>query len=52
MNLGVGVGIHGEPGYKKRKRSLPRNWHQNWLKDLSEGFQLKAGERYGLLLMV
>lgn len=45
-----GVGIHGEPGYKKEKMQPPSQLASELVEKLSEGFQLKAGERYGLLI--
>ena len=45
-----GVGIHGEPGYKKEKMQPSAKLASELVEKLSEGFQLKAGERYGLLI--
>ncbi|MDU2098415.1 MAG: dihydroxyacetone kinase subunit DhaK, partial [Staphylococcus sp.] len=45
-----GVGIHGEPGYKKEKMQPSAQLASELVEKLSEGFQLKAGERYGLLI--
>ena len=45
-----GVGIHGEPGYKKEKMQPSEQLASELVEKLSEGFQLKAGERYGLLI--
>ncbi|MEG7528871.1 dihydroxyacetone kinase subunit DhaK [Streptococcus mitis] len=45
-----GVGIHGEPGYKKEKMQPSSQLASELVEKLSEGFQLKAGERYGLLI--
>lgn len=45
-----GVGIHGEPGYKKEKMQSSAQLASELVEKLSEGFQLKAGERYGLLI--
>lgn len=45
-----GVGIHGEPGYKKEKMQPSAQLVSELVEKLSEGFQLKAGERYGLLI--
>ena len=45
-----GVGIHGEPGYKKEKMQASAQLASELVEKLSEGFQLKAGERYGLLI--
>ena len=45
-----GVGIHGEPGYKKEKMQPSVQLASELVEKLSEGFQLKAGERYGLLI--
>ena len=45
-----GVGIHGEPGYKKEKMQHSAQLASELVEKLSEGFQLKAGERYGLLI--
>lgn len=45
-----GVGIHGEPGYKKEKMQPSAQFASELVEKLSEGFQLKAGERYGLLI--
>ena len=45
-----GVGIHGEPGYKKEKMQPSALLASELVEKLSEGFQLKAGERYGLLI--
>lgn len=45
-----GVGIHGEPGYKKEKMRPSAQLASELVEKLSEGFQLKAGERYGLLI--
>ncbi len=45
-----GVGIHGETGYKKEKMQPSAQLASELVEKLSEGFQLKAGERYGLLI--
>ena len=45
-----GVGIHGEPGYKKEKMQPSAQLASELVEKLSEGFQLKVGERYGLLI--
>lgn len=45
-----GVGIHGEPGYKKEKMQPSAHLASELVEKLSEGFQLKDGERYGLLI--
>ena len=45
-----GIGIHGEPGYKKEKMQPSAQLASELVEKLSEGFQLKAGERYGLLI--
>ena len=45
-----GVGIHGEPGYKKEKMQPSAQLSSELVEKLSEGFQLKDGERYGLLI--
>lgn len=45
-----GVGIHGEPGYKKEKMQPSALLASELVEKLSESFQLKAGERYGLLI--
>ena len=45
-----GVGIHGEPGYKKEEMQPSAQLASELVEKLSEGFQLKAGERYGLLI--
>ena len=45
-----GVGIHGEPGYKKEKMQPSAQLASELVEKLSEGFQLKTGERYGLLI--
>lgn len=45
-----GVGIHGEPGYKKEKMQPSVQLASELVEKLSEGFQLKTGERYGLLI--
>ena len=45
-----GVGIHGEPGYKKEKMQPSAQLASELVEKLSEGFQLKSGERYGLLI--
>ena len=45
-----GVGIHGEPGYKKEKMQSSAQLASELVEKLSEGFRLKAGERYGLLI--
>ena len=45
-----GVGIHGEPGYKKEKMQPSAQLASELVEKLSKGFQLKAGERYGLLI--
>ena len=45
-----GVGIHGEPGYKKEKMQPSALLASELVEKLSESFQLKAGELYGLLI--
>ena len=45
-----GVDIHGEPGYKKEKMQPSALLASELVEKLSEGFQLKDGERYGLLI--
>ena len=45
-----GVGIHGEPGYKKEKMQPSAQLASELVEKLSEGFQLKADGRYGLLI--
>lgn len=45
-----GVGIHGEPGYKKEKMQPSVQLASELVEKLSEGFQFKTGERYGLLI--
>ena len=50
MNLNMVLVSTANRDIRKRKCNLQHNWPQNWLKKLSEGFQLKAGERYGILI--
>lgn len=45
-----GVGIHGEPGYRKEKLSTSKDLASELVGKLLESFEAKAGEKYGLLI--
>lgn len=45
-----GVGIHGEPGYKKEKLQPSSKLAEELVDKLAQGFNLQAGEKYGLLI--
>ncbi|WP_170241994.1 dihydroxyacetone kinase subunit DhaK [Streptococcus suis] len=45
-----GVGIHGEPGYKKEKLQPSATLAAELVEKLAQGFELKEGEHYGLLI--
>ncbi|MER0122370.1 dihydroxyacetone kinase subunit DhaK [Streptococcus sp. ZJ93] len=45
-----GVGIHGEPGYKKEKLQPSKDLAEELVAKLIQDFEAKAGEKYGLLI--
>ena len=45
-----GVGIHGEPGYKKEKLQPSKALADELLDKLEESFEMKPGEKYGILV--
>lgn len=45
-----GVGIHGEPGYRKEKIAPSKELAQEIVSKLKLAFDWKSGERYGLLV--
>lgn len=45
-----GVGIHGEPGYRREKIKPSKDIATEVVGKLKEGFNWTAGERYGLLV--
>lgn len=45
-----GVGIHGEPGYRREKIAPSKALAQEIASKLKEAFQFKQGEHYGLLV--
>ncbi|MGT2716341.1 dihydroxyacetone kinase subunit DhaK [Streptococcus respiraculi] len=45
-----GVGIHGEPGYKKEKLQPSKELAEELVAKLLQDFEAKAGEKYGLLI--
>ncbi|HEL2575097.1 TPA: dihydroxyacetone kinase subunit DhaK [Streptococcus suis] len=45
-----GVGIHGEPGYRKEKLQPSATLAAELVEKLAQGFELKEGEHYGLLI--
>ncbi|MGT2933299.1 dihydroxyacetone kinase subunit DhaK [Streptococcus catagoni] len=45
-----GVGIHGEPGYKKEKLQSSAVLAKELVEKLVASFELKEGDRYGLLI--
>lgn len=45
-----GVGIHGEPGYRKEKLQTSENLAKELVGKLQEAFDFKPGEQYGLLV--
>ena len=45
-----GIGIHGEPGYRKESMQPSRQLAEELTGKLFEAFEAKAGERYALLI--
>ena len=45
-----GVGIHGEPGYKKEKLQPSAKLAEELVEKLAEGFDIQDGEHYGVLI--
>ena len=45
-----GIGIHGEPGYRKQTMQPSRQLAEELTGKLLEAFEAKAGERYALLI--
>ena len=45
-----GIGIHGEPGYRKESMQPSRQLAEELTGKLLEAFEAKAGERYALLI--
>lgn len=45
-----GVGIHGEPGYRKEKIKTSYEFGQELIGRLSKEFQFKQGDTYGILV--
>ena len=45
-----GIGIHGEPGYRKESMQPPRQLAEELTGKLLEAFEAKEGERYALLI--
>ncbi|VTS35891.1 dihydroxyacetone kinase subunit DhaK [Streptococcus porcinus] len=45
-----GVGIHGEPGYKKEKMKVSSELAKELVSKLADAFQLESGQNYGLLI--
>ncbi|MGT2800550.1 dihydroxyacetone kinase subunit DhaK [Streptococcus marmotae] len=45
-----GVGIHGEPGYKKEKLQPSKELAEELVAKLLQDFEATAGEKYGLLI--
>lgn len=45
-----GVGIHGEPGYKREKLKTSKEMVHELLGKLKKAFDLKSGEKYGVLV--
>ena len=45
-----GVGIHGEPGYKKEKLQPSTKLAEELVEKLAEGFDIQDGEHYGVLI--
>ncbi|NQK31161.1 hypothetical protein HO503_07340 [Streptococcus suis] len=45
-----GVGIHGEPGYKKEQLQPSAKLAEELVEKLAEDFDIQDGERYGVLI--
>lgn len=45
-----GVGIHGEPGYRKEKLQPSYKLAEELVDKLAESFEMAAGQRYGVLI--
>ncbi|HHT7813283.1 TPA: dihydroxyacetone kinase subunit DhaK [Streptococcus suis] len=45
-----GVGIHGEPGYKKENLQPSAQLAEELVEKLAEGFDIQDGEHYGVLI--
>ena len=45
-----GIGIHGEPGYRKEKMQPSKELAQELAAKLKDSFELKAGEKIGILI--
>ncbi|KXT77510.1 Phosphoenolpyruvate-dihydroxyacetone phosphotransferase, dihydroxyacetone binding subunit DhaK [Streptococcus sp. DD11] len=45
-----GIGIHGEPGYRKEKMQPSKELARELVDKLSQSFDLRAGDRIGLLI--
>lgn len=45
-----GIGIHGEPGYRKEKRQPSKALATELVDKLIESFDAKSGEKYGVLI--
>ena len=45
-----GIGIHGEPGYRKEKMQPSKDLAQELVAKLKDSFELKAGEKIGILI--
>ena len=45
-----GIGIHGEPGYRKEKMQPSKELAQELVEKLKDSFELKAGDKIGILI--
>lgn len=45
-----GIGIHGEPGYRKEKMQPSKDLAQELVAKLKDSFELKAGDKIGILI--
>ena len=45
-----GIGIHGEPGYRKEKMQPSKDLANELVEKLSQSFELKSGKKIGILI--
>lgn len=45
-----GIGIHGEPGYRKEKMQPSKDLAKELVDKLTESFDAKAGDKFGILI--
>ncbi len=45
-----GIGIHGEPGYRREKMQTSKELAKELVSKLTDSFQAKAGDKFGILI--